>query len=424
MEATPYPKIRWTGLQKFIFRFLAIYFALMIVPSVLGLFWSVFPGDYWFKLIQWTGKHLLHIPYDVTVRPNGSGDTTYNYVEVFLNFILSILFALIWSIVDRHRNDYHRLYYWLRVMVRYYLFYTMLQYGFFKVIQLQFPFPSQGELLQPLGDSSPMGLAWNFMGYSKGYNFFAGFLEVLGGFLLCFRRTATLGALIVFGVMSNVVAMNFCFDIPVKLYSMHLVAMALYVLWPDVIRLIDFLILNEPVYARRFIAVFSSAGLNMTRTIFKIVFIGGLMVYSFIQSIQYQKQFGEKAPKPALYGIYEVETYVHNGDTLPPLRTDTSRWHKLIISYKDRAMVKMVSDSVRGFEFKVNEKQQSIRMSPQRDTLQKFQLTYEQPSKEQLILRGQSKRDTLLIKMRTIDRNSFLLVNRGFHWINEFPFNR
>lgn len=424
MEATPYPKIRWTGLQKFTFRFLAIYFALLIIPGIIGMAMSTFPGDYWFKLIQWTGKNVLQIPYEITVRPNGSGDTTYNYVEVFLNFVLSIFFALIWSIVDRHRNEYQKLYYWSRVMVRYYLFYTMLQYGFFKVIQLQFPFPSQGELLQALGDSSPMGLAWNFMGYSKGYNFFAGFLEVLGGFLLCFRRTATLGALIVFGVMSNVVAMNFCFDIPVKLYSMHLVAMALYVLWPDVIRLIDFLILNEPVYARRFIAVFSSAGLNLARTIFKIVFIGGLLVYSFIQSKQYQKQFGEKAPKPALYGMYEVETFVHNGDTLPPLRTDTSRWHKLVISYKDRAMVRMVSDSVRGFEFKVDEKLQSIRMTPQRDTLQKFQLTYEQPSKEQLILRGQSKRDTLLIKMRTIDRNSFLLVNRGFHWINEFPFNR
>lgn len=424
MEATPYPKIRWTGLQKFTFRFLAIYLALLIIPGIIGMAVSTFPGDYWFKLIQWTGKHVLQIPYEITVRPNGSGDTTYNYVEVFLNFVLSVFLTLIWSIIDRHRNDYHRLYYWSRVMVRYYLFYMMLQYGFFKVIQLQFPFPSQGELLQPLGDSSPMGLAWNFMGYSQGYNFFAGFLEVLGGFLLCFRRTATLGALIVLGVMSNVVAMNFCFDIPVKLYSMHLVAMALYVLWPDAIRLIDFLILNEPVYARRFIAVFSNRELNLARSIFKFLLIGGLMVFSFIQSKQYQKQFGEKAPKPPLYGMYEVETFVHNGDTLPPLRTDTSRWHKLVISYKDRAMVKMVSDSVRGFEFKVDEKQQSVRMAPLRDTLQKFQLTYEQPSKEQLILRGQSKRDTLLIRMRTIDRNSFLLVNRGFHWINEFPFNR
>ena len=420
MEATPYPKIRWTGLQKSIFRFFAVYFTLIVIPNPLTLL----PGEYWFKFIQWTGKHILHIPYTITVQPNGSGDTTYNYVEVFLNVCLTLFTILIWGLLDRKRVSYSKLYYWSRVLLRYYLFYTMLQYGFFKVIQLQFPFPSQGELLQPLGDSSPMGLAWNFMGYSKGYNFFAGFLEILGGLLLCFRRTATLGALIVLGVMINVVAMNFCYDIPVKLYSIHLVGMALYVLWPDSVRLIDFLILNEPVYARRFISVFSKPWLNLARVILKSIFILGLMTYTFIQIKGYQKEFGEHAPKPPLYGMYEVETFVHNGDTIPPLRTDTTRWHKFIISYKDRAAVRMVNDSVRGFDFKVNTKTQQIRMSPQRDTLQKFKLTYEQPSDQQLILRGQSKKDTLYIKMKTIDRNSFLLVKRGFNWINEFPFNR
>lgn len=424
MEATPYPKIRWNGLQKFFFRFWAIYFALIIIPGVLGQFIPKLPGDFWFKLIQLTGKYVLQIPYEITVRPNGSGDTTYNYVEVFLFACLSLLATLIWSLLDRRRNDYHKLYYWARVMVRYYLFYTMLQYGFFKVIQLQFPFPSQGRLMQTIGDMSPMGLAWTYMGYSKAYNFFVGFLEILGGFLLCFRRTATLGALIVLGVMSNVVAMNFCYDIPVKLYSMHLVAMSIFVLWPDIIRLIDFFILNEPVYARRFIPVFSSQGLNLSRSIFKFLLIAGLLTYSFISSKSYQKQFGEKAPKPPLYGMYEVETFVHNGDTLPPLRTDTSRWHKLIISYQDRAAVRMVNDSVRTLVFKIDPAQRTIKMSPQRDTLQKYQLTYEQPSKEQLILRGQSSKDTLLVKMKTIDRNTYLLVRRGFNWINEFPYNR
>jgi len=424
MEATPYPKIRWSALEKISFRFFAFYFTLIIIPSILGLVIPALPGDFWFKLIQWTGKHILHFPYEITIRPGGSGDTSYNYVEFFLNLCITAFVVLIWSILDRRRNDYQGLYYWSRVLVRYYLFYTMLQYGFFKVIQLQFPFPTNGRLMQAIGDMSPMGLAWTFMGYSKAYNFFAGFLEVLGGFLLCFRRTATLGALLVVGVMSNVVAMNFCFDIPVKLYSVHLVAMALYVLWPDIIRLIDFFILNEPVYARRFISVFSSQGLSLARVIFKFVLIVGLMVYTFIESKNYQKQFGDKAPQPPLYGMYEVETFVHNGDTLPPLRTDTSRWHKLIIGRSDRAAVRMVNDSVRAFEFKVDAKQQKIKMTSSRDTLQKFALTYEQPAENQLILYGQSKKDTLLVRMKTIDRNSFLLVRRGFNWINEFPFNR
>jgi hypothetical protein len=90
---------------------------------------------------------------------------------------------------------------------------------------------------------------------------------------------------------------------------MHLVGMALYVLWPDSVRLIDFLILNEPVYARRFISVFSKPWLNLARTIVKSIFILGLMIYTFIQIKGYQKEFGEHAPKPPLYGIYEVETF-------------------------------------------------------------------------------------------------------------------
>jgi hypothetical protein len=420
MEALPYPTTRWTVLQKTAFLFFAVFFALIIIPNP----FTLLPGDYWFKLIQWTGKYLLHIPYEITVLPNGSGDTTYNYVEVLLNLIITIITVGVWLLIDRRRASYQQLYYWSLVLVRYYLFFTMLQYGFFKVIQLQFPFPTQGELLQPLGDSSPMGLAWNFMGYSKAYNFFAGFLEILGGFLLCFRRTATLGALIVFGVMSNVVAMNFCFDIPVKIYSMQLLGMAVYIMWPDGKRLVDFLIRNRAVEPRLLNRVFAKKGFHIARIAVKSLLVAGLMIYIFTQAWGYQKTYGEYAPKPPLYGMYEVETFVHNGDTLPPLRSDTSRWHKMVISNKDRATVRMVSDSVRGFDFKVDPKLKTIRMSPKGDTLQKFRLTYLQPSKEQLIIKGRSKHDSLYIKFHSIDRNRYLLVSRGFHWINEFPLNR
>jgi len=28
------------------------------------------------------------------------------------------------------------------------------------------------------------------------------------------------------------------------------------------------------------------------------------------------------------------------------------------------------------------------------------------------------------MQLRLVDRSKFLLVNRGFHWIAEYPFNR
>jgi len=39
-------------------------------------------------------------------------------------------------------------------------------------------------MIEPLGEFSPMGLMWTFMGYSKGYNRFVGGAEMLGGILL------------------------------------------------------------------------------------------------------------------------------------------------------------------------------------------------------------------------------------------------
>jgi hypothetical protein len=30
----------------------------------------------------------------------------------------------------------------------------------------------------------------------------------------------------------------------------------------------------------------------------------------------------------------------------------------------------------------------------------------------------------IIAKLKKIELNSFLLNNRGFHWISEFPFNR
>ncbi|HVS63755.1 MAG TPA: hypothetical protein VMT85_09690 [Thermoanaerobaculia bacterium] len=87
-------------------------------------------------------------------------------------------------------------------------------------------------LSQTIGESSPMGLLWNMMGYSRLYNLFSGGVDVLGGVLLLFRRTATLGALVAIGAMANVVLLNFAYDVPVKLYSMHLLLMGVGVAWP------------------------------------------------------------------------------------------------------------------------------------------------------------------------------------------------
>ncbi len=74
----------------------------------------------------------------------------------------------------------------------------------------------------PLGDLSPMRLAWLFIGYSVPYEIFGGLLETVSGLLLSFRRTQLLGSLMTLATIGNVVMINFCYDIPVKLFSSQL----------------------------------------------------------------------------------------------------------------------------------------------------------------------------------------------------------
>ena len=71
-------------------------------------------------------------------------------------------------------------------------------YGFAKVVPLQFAQPSSIRLGQQLGDMSPMGLLWTFMGFSPSFQIFTGAVEVLAGLVAhnaandiarCARRT-------------------------------------------------------------------------------------------------------------------------------------------------------------------------------------------------------------------------------------------
>src|SRR5262249_55489589 len=155
-----------------------------------------------------------------------SGDSTYKYVQVLCFLVIALAVTVAWTILDRKRLQYARLHEGLRIYVRFALSAAMIVYGADKVIPSQFPAPPLDRLLQPYGDASPMGLVWTFMGASRSYNIFAGAAEMIGGLLLIVRRTTLLGALLSLGALSNVAALNFCYDIPVKLYSSHLLAMA------------------------------------------------------------------------------------------------------------------------------------------------------------------------------------------------------
>ena len=419
-------------LKTLTFRFFFVFFPLFVFLEFNGTLpftddlsdWMVQPFHH---LIPWLAQPFIHQP--ITVFTNGSGDTTYDYLVIAFIFLLSLIGCTIWTILDSHRHSYPKLQYWLTVLVRYYLALTMLNYGMVKVIKLQFPFPGIGRLLQSYGNSSPMGLAWTFMGYSRGYNYFAGFAEITAGLLLLNRRTTTFGALVALTVSANIMAMNYCFDIPVKLLSTAMVLMSLYLLSGNAGQLINAFFRNrEARFTQPNPPVPKKRTWFLILRIFKCMLIA-FCFFGFIYSdIAATRQYGDSAPSTALRGIYNVKTFILNKDTLAPLQTDTLRWKQLVLDGTPTygyASIRGMNDSAKGyFSFKPDTTQHTMTLAAYADSTNKYVFHYRFPKMDSIVLLGAWRKDSLEIHLKIIDWKSLLLVRRGFHWINEYPLNR
>ncbi|HZG71709.1 MAG TPA: hypothetical protein VEY51_09255 [Chondromyces sp.] len=107
---------------------------------------------------------------------------------------------------------------------------TFLMYGLAKVVMGQFGAPSP-EIAAVNGDG--FVLAWTFFGYSRFYEVVIGLGEVIAAILLLIPKTATLGAIIFFPIATNVMLVNYCFDIGVQDLSTVLTLMCSVLLWLD-----------------------------------------------------------------------------------------------------------------------------------------------------------------------------------------------
>ncbi len=381
--------------------------------------------SFWHWIVPWTGEHILHLPYKITVLPNGSGDTTYNYVLQLLWVVFALLISITWAFLDRKRPSYQQFAYWSRIVVRYYLAYILFVYGFVKVIKLQFPHPSLDRLIEPFGDSSPMGLAWTFIGYSSGYNVFIGGAEVLAGILLFFKRTTLVGSLVAMSVMANVAAMNIFYDIPVKIFSLNLLFMAIWIAWYDKDRLINFFFLNQPTTPSALVYPFQTKWKKVIQLSLKSLAIIFAFYATLWSNIKMSSEYGDLAPKPPLYGIYEVESYKKNGKETLPLTTDSSRWKRMVISYPGYMRIVMMNDSSTYVKISVDQKLKNITISPIGDDQSgRDIMKYTKPKNDKLLITGIYNNETVQIAMKRKDEKDFPLMNRGFHWINEYPNNR
>jgi len=407
------PPSDWSPARRGAFRFAAVYLFLYLFPFP----FNVIPGvdklfawwdGAWEVVVKWTGLRVFGVT--ITVMPAGSGDTTFNYVQLFCLVVIAALATIVWSLLDRRTQDYDALHHWLRVYVRFYLATAMLGYGAAKVIQSQFPAPSLERLIQPFGDASPMGLLWTFMGASAAYNVFTGAGEMLGGLLVTTRRTTTLGALVIVAVMSNVTMLNFAYDVPVKLFSMHLLAMAIFLLLPDLRRLANVLVLNCPAQAVELRPQLGERW-RWWAPAARTLFVLALIVLSFQQARENEQVYQKQSP---FRGIWNVEEFALEG---------APRWRRVVFDYPHSLGVQLMTDARQRFRLTLDESKRTLTLRPIEEPLKKFTIGYAVAA-DVMTLDGQLDGKRLQARLRRMPMPSFRLTSRGFHWINETPFNR
>lgn len=407
----------WPAIQRVAFRFLFPYFVLSGLPSLLPyLPFGSSLSDQWFlgnvAIGRWLILHVLHLP------EHGTPPST-DRLDLFLFHMLvigiSIVVALVWSTLDVRRPNYSRLYVWLYGLVRIALAAEMFGYGWSKILPYQFwggQVPLY-DVAQPLGHLNPQGLLWALMGFSRPYAIFTGALEWLGALFLCFRRTATLGAVILIGTLANVVMLNFAFDVPVKLGAANLLVMALFVAAPDLSRLAKVLLLNQPTGPRAVGPLFRSAQLTrLTR--FGAPVLAVFLAYQPLSSMLPDLRIGgRQAPPPPLYGIFEVDSVARNGTRIPPLLSNTTRWRRVVFERSDRASITWMSDSMRMYRSMTDTNARTLQLSTRVDTLR---LTYARPDEGHLELRGFVASDSLVIWLRYIPSSTYHLFNTRHRW--------
>lgn len=356
-------------------------------------------------------SEVVALPLGLEVPPvqvTGSGDTLARWLQMLGVVMISALLGLSWSI-DRTRTNDEAVADFARDYARLGLSVAMVVYGASKTFGFQMPLLNDVLAGGTYAESSPMGLLWRFMGFSPFYQHFAGALELGGGLLLTTRRTTTLGALVSIAALTNVVLVNFCFDVPVKLYSSLYLLTALFLAWPDVLKLLAFLLLRISPVPRDESAKYLTGWRVrwVRRAVFPLAAISAL-----VHTVGEMNSDGHQTPvTTSMKGVY-----------VPLSQSPATLWSRVSLTGNFLRVDTFDHSKIAG------------RYTPDEGKHLLHFKSFDQPPVESDLhwdaagddvhLSGNLGGKEIDLHLRNTKPSEGLLMTRGFHWVQEFPLNR
>jgi hypothetical protein len=211
----------------------------------------------------------------------------------------------------------------------------------------------------------------------------------------------------------------------VKLFSFHLLLLALFLLAPEWQRLADFAFRNRAVGSSAQPQLFNTRRANriaLSAQIVLGVWLLGMNAYS--GWTYWHTDDGGGHPKSPLYGIWNVDELSIDGQLRSPLLVDYDRWRRVIFYRQTRMAFQRMDDSFEVFSAAINVSDKTLALTKDSDQSWKANFRFQRVVQDQLALDGIMDGHTIRMQLQRIDLNKFLILNRGFHWIQEYPFNR
>lgn len=127
---------------------------------------------------------------------------------VGIALLLSVLFPFVWHFLEqRQKINTAKVYAILYSGIRYCIAFNIASFGWKKFYGLQFIVPAEISSM-PMNQQSGEWLTWYYFGYSHAFGIIIALIQIIGGYMLLFRRTLLIGAIILFSLLLNLTLIN------------------------------------------------------------------------------------------------------------------------------------------------------------------------------------------------------------------------
>lgn len=130
----------------------------------------------------------------------------FSLIGISLSSVL--FFPLIWHFLEKKQKiNSTKIYGFLYSSIRYCIAFTIAAFGWKKFYGLQFIVPAEIANM-PMNRQTGEWLTWFYFGYSHTFGIIVATIQIVGGYLLLFRKTLLIGAIILFSLLFNLTLIN------------------------------------------------------------------------------------------------------------------------------------------------------------------------------------------------------------------------